>query len=692
MNPRAARLFVKSAYPLVFVLYVIVGVIAAHPFDDPVYVQHAQFFYYLAVNPSFNLSMGIYYDLINIAGYFPTVVLSLLGISNVLTIQIGVKSAFIFVTFLTAYFLYKIIDLMGYNGNYASLLLLTSPIYFFTSVIYGSALVVSVFFLVASTYFLFDRKNMASAVLMGMAIGSYLYPVFSIPFLLRYVNKEEGMKKTVIYLLVTAVFAAIGQFTVLYFYLKIGYHIGISPENPASYSSAMPVPYYSVYDIFNIAGISKNIPGEIYNYIYYSSALITSVSYFLLKKERVNRGSLLVFFLIQGILFASINPGNLPSYMSAMIPFAILLAIVNRRRILIGMIWISSALNFGVMQTINPTGFLLYFTDVNFKITHFKNLYPSWANDFLGFLYSLSLLFLIPIILTRKTGKGVRLKGSLIPQLSILVVLAIVALIILVPVSSSVPSEMYLQGEINTLQAQPISESLSGNSLVVEYSVPAVGFISESYLHYFIGSIVMPLQFQEIYNQAENTILPPGNFSESIQFNYPLRNNELELFGKENGTTRVEISNETSSLFPTSVASSVGSNTTFRYFINTTLSGIYEMRISSLIPLYGSNDSSPTFSLRGIPLMGSAMIGKYLLSGDYIPGYLLKSKLSIIFKGPFRDLPPYQPSLFVYPDQNLRSPLGLPLFEGGIAFLLIIILPSGVVIYQMRAQKQLRLW
>ena len=691
MNPRAARLFVISAYPLVFLLYVIVGAIAAHPFDDPVYVQHAQFFYYIAVNPAFNLSMGIYYDLINIAGYFPSTVLSLLGIGNVLTIQIGIKSAFIVFTFLTAYFLYKIINLMGYNGNYASLLLLTSPIYFFTSVIYGSALVISVFFLVASTYFLFDRKNLLSAVLMGMAIGSYLYPVFSIPFLLRYVNKEDGIKKTVIYLLVTVLFAAIGQFSVLYLYFRIGYHIGVSPENPASYSSAMPVPYYTVYDIFKIAGISKDIPGELYNYVYYSSALIASVSYFFLKNERVNRESLLAFLLIEGILFASLNPGNLPSYMSAMIPFAILLAIISKRWILIGMVWVSSALNIGVIQTINPVGFLLYFTDVNFKITQAKNLYPSWINDFLGFLYSLSLLVLIPIILAMKKGKGIRLKRLLAPQLSILVVFTIVALIVLVPVSSNLPSEMYLQGEINTFQALPIFESLSGDSLVVEYSVPVVGFVNENYLHYFIGSIEMPSLLQEIYNQTENTLLPPGNFSESIQLNYPLGNNELELFGTENGTTSVEISNKTSSLYLSPLASSIGSNFTFRFFINTTLSGIYEMRINSFIPLYGINGSSPSFSLIGVPVMGRAMVGNYLLSGDYIPGYLLKSKLSIVFNGPFRDLPPYEPSLSVYLGQNFGSLIELPLLEGGMAFLLIIVLPSAMVIYyQTENQKRSR--
>lgn len=192
MSSRHSGYVTFTAYGLIFILYLIVGLIAAHPFDDAAYAQHAQFFYFLNANLVYGLPQGLYYDLINIGGYFVTIVSTMMGISNVLTIQIGVKIPFIVFTFMTAYFLYKIIDNMGYNGHYAALLLLTSPIYFFTSLIYGSAIVVSMFFLIASLYFLFKKNTLISAALFGISIGTYLYPVFSFPLFLRYSYKEEG--------------------------------------------------------------------------------------------------------------------------------------------------------------------------------------------------------------------------------------------------------------------------------------------------------------------------------------------------------------------------------------------------------------------------------------------------------------------------------------------------------------------
>ncbi|MEM0135759.1 MAG: hypothetical protein QXU18_11160, partial [Thermoplasmatales archaeon] len=82
-------------YVLLLIAYFFVGAIAAHPYDDAIYAQNAQFFYLFRIPPIFSLPMGIYYDFINVGGYFPTVLLSLFHVQNVVTIQIGVKIPFI---------------------------------------------------------------------------------------------------------------------------------------------------------------------------------------------------------------------------------------------------------------------------------------------------------------------------------------------------------------------------------------------------------------------------------------------------------------------------------------------------------------------------------------------------------------------------------------------------------------------
>ena len=682
MSFRNAGKITFVAYGLTFLLYVIVGLIAAHPLDDAAYAQHAQYFYYLNVNPAFNLPMGLYYDLINIGGYFVTILLSLEGISNVLTIQIGVKIPLIIFTFLTAYFLYRTLDEMGYNGNYAALLLLTSPIYFYTSLIYGSAIVVSVFFTVSSVYFLFRKNSFVSAALFGISVGSYLYPVFSIPFILRYVNKEDGKKNAFLYLLVVSLFAAIGQLSVLYIYSRLGYY-GVSPNNPSGYLSSMPVPYYSVLDIVSILGISSHIPGIIYNYVYYVSATIAAFSYFLLKRERVNRESLLIFFLIQGVLFSAINPYNLPSYIAAMVPFAIILAIMNKRWVLIGMLWISSFLSFLVMQTINPVGFIIYFSDINLKILNTKNIYPQWLNSVFGFLYSLSLLLFIPVALRMKKGETRRFTKTLLSQGSVIGALAVVALLILVPVTSSIPSNMYLSGEINTFQAQSVSESLVGSTLLVEYSVPVVGFLSQNELRNFIGYIEMPSSFYTIYNTSRIALLPPGSFEQSLRLSYPLRNATLELFGNGNGSVLPELVNGTTTVIPDSSYASDGKNA-YRFTFSGVLSGSYELKVNSSVPLYSSGKNSLSFSFGGYPWMGSAMIGKELIYGDYVSGYLLKSDLILNFTGPFNSIPPFEPSLVVYLVTVQSKPTWNGLIEGGIAFVLLILLPPLLVLFQIK--------
>ena len=665
-----------ALYSAILFFYLLVGIIAAHPFDDAIYAQHGQFFYYLSLNPTYGLLMGVYYGLINIGGYFVTILLALFGISNVLTIQIGVKIPFILFTFLTAVVLYKLVKDMGYDGRYASLLLLTSPIYFFTSVVYGSAIVVSMFFLVSSVYMLFRKRRLLSAILFGIAAGSYLYPLFSIPFLLRYVKKEGGWKETAIYFAVSAAFAAIGQFTVLIFYYLNGYH-SVAVAVPSSYVSIMPLPYYSVFDILGIFGLSNAVPGQIYDYVYYASAVIASLSYFLVKKENVNRESLLVFFLIQGVLFSAINPYNLPSYLSAMIPFAIIIAILYKRWVLIGMLWLASALSLIVMQTINHIGFLIYFSDVNLKILNINVSYPSWLNYVAGFLYSLCLLAFIPIGLRIKAGKVTRFRKTVASQLSTLAALAVVAIVVIAPVASSVPGDMFLAPSLDQFYAQPVSESLSGRALVVDYVVSTPGLVGGSYSSDFIGYIEAPSYPNVVFNASGSTSIQPGDYEWNITLPYPLQDAMLELFGTGNGTPAVVLSNRTAAVLP-SYQGVTGEGFTFRYLFNTTLSGTYSLTIRSDIPLRSQNQVQPSILLSGYPFMGQAMIGRYYLSGGFIPGNLLKSKMTVEYSGPFKTLPPSVPSILIYLAKRLVSPVFSSLVEGGILFILLILVPSAL--------------
>jgi len=101
-------------YVLLLAAYLLVGALASHPFDDAIYAQNAQFFYFLRIPPFLSLPMGAYYDIINIGGYFFTILLYMLHIQNVVTIQLGVKIPFIIFSFLTGFIVFNIGKSLGY--------------------------------------------------------------------------------------------------------------------------------------------------------------------------------------------------------------------------------------------------------------------------------------------------------------------------------------------------------------------------------------------------------------------------------------------------------------------------------------------------------------------------------------------------------------------------------------------------
>ncbi len=678
-----SRRFTFLIYTLIFCFYVIVGTIAAHPFDDAIYAQHAQFFYFMGVNPVYELPMGLYYDIVNIGGYFVTIVASIAGVSNVLTMQIGVKIPLILFTFLTAYFLYKILEEMKYNGHYAALLLLTSPIYFFTSVIYGSAIVVSMFFLVASVRFLFKKNTLISAALYGISVGSYLYPIFSIPFLLRYVNKEKGRREAILFLTVAAVAAAIGQLSVIFIYYRSGYY-ATSPSNPAGYISPVSVSYYSIFDMFNVFGLSRFVPGELYNYLYYGSALTASFSYFLLKREKVGRESLVSFLLLQGVLFSALNPYNLPSYMAAVIPFAIIVAITYRRWMIIGLLWFTYALSFGVMQTINSVGFLIYFSDVNLKILTIRNAFPPLVNNDLGFLYSFSLLCSIPIVLRLKKGNAIKFWKSMVSQFSTIAALAVIALIVLLPVASSVPGGMFLENSVNSVQAQPVSESLNGTYLVVTYSIPLVGLMGSTYRSYLGGDVNLPSTPYIVLNDLGTIRLQSTDFSENITIPYPVKDPTLELFGSSNGSVTVALSNSTFQSSPSPETHLYGSNITYSFPVTSTLAGVYTLNVNSTVPLYFRNQSSVALNITGVPVVGEISTHGNELQGSIIPGSLLRSKMTLTFAGPFESIPPFGISIYIFLIKNFSRPILLSLIEGGLALLFLVVSPSIILLYFLK--------
>jgi len=656
-------------YILLLAAYLLVGALASHPFDDAGYAQNAQFFYFLRIPPFLSLPMGAYYDVINIGGYFFTILLYVLHIQNVITIQLGVKIPFIIFSFLTAFIVFKIGKSLGFDGRKASLLLLTSPIYFFTALIYGSAIITSVFFLVAASYLMIRGRNVSSAAFYGMAIGSYLYPAFAVPFLLRYFWLKQGRKEALKFLAVSSIFAAIGQILIFMLYLSRGV-AATAPSSPQGYLAPYSyITYYSPLDFLSIFGLSHVLPGETLPLLYYLSALIASFSYFAIPREKVNIESVIIFLFIQGILFSSLAPYNLPSYFAAEIPLAIIVSFMYRRWIFVGLTWLSSLFSFIVMETINPIGFLIYFLDLNHRILKIDNHFPSWVVQVAGSLYGISILLNLLFIRKKREGKSLSLRKTLAAQSSVISAIVVVAIVVLISVSGSIPSGMFYAPQVQTFEAGESAEIVHGN-LLVTYSEPLeleYGNYEKKYIsatiEYFPQTITM---YSESY-----THLSQGNNSYPLTIFYPFEDANLTLFSPNRGNISVVLENSSGRLIPSYSHVTAGDIYGYSYIFSTILDGNYSLEVRSDIPYYSSS-TSPSLTLKGYFALEGMMIDGTPFSGS-LPGYMVSDHISVEFQGEFLKVPPELPPLYFY-----VNPDGAPLYYpyvvlGGFTFAAIII-------------------
>ena len=631
-------------YILLLAAYLSVGALASHPYDDAIYAQNAQLFYFFRIPPIFSLPMGLYYDLINVGGYFLTILFSLLKIQNVITIQIGVKIPFIIFAFLTAFILYKIGKDMHFDGKYASLILLTSPIYFFTALIYGSAIIVSVFFLIASLLFIIRRRTALSAIFYGMSMGSYLYPVIAIPFLLRYFWVREGKRSTGIFFLLSSVFASIGQLVTFLLYFSKGIQTQ-APISPSTFFGPMiSVQPYSPLDILNIFNIGRVVPGETINILYYGSAIIASLIYFTLPKDKVNLSSLVIFLFIQGILFSSLAPGNLPSYMAAEIPLAIIVAFMMRKWIFIGLIWVSSFFSFWVMQSINSVGFIIYFSDLNQSILKIRNSYPSWVVNLAGSLYGISILLNILFLRKRKEKHDFVPRKTMVAQYSVIGAIVITAIVILVPVMSSVPAVMFLTPQVNTFEAQEASFAIVDGNLVVNYSMPLILEYGNFQGKYVSGFIYYNQTSITLYNYS-TTRLMSGTNSYNISFPYPIEDAVLSLFSPANVSLSAYLEEGGRMYLPSNSFISRDSEFVHSFYFPGILDGNFSLSVESS-GQYFSSQTSPALEIEGKVAAEGIMIGNQAVNG-IVPASLISDRMTLHFLGKFVKPPPFLPQLYI---------------------------------------------
>ena len=299
-----------------------------------------------------------------------------------------------------------------------------------------------------------------------------------------------------------------------------------------------------------------------------------------------------------------------------------------------------------------------------------------------------SLLLFIPISLLRKKGTMARLRKSLIAQSATIGAIVLVGALLLAPVASSIPQDMYLSTSIDSFAADGSNEYIVGTSLVATYYFPDLGSMDQAGINHFLGRINFPSNYYSIYSLSGSSAEKGGDFMQTISLPYPLQSAKLQLVGTSPGKVSIIIENKTSSISLQESQLQSGNSTIYSFNVASYLSGKYVMIVNSSSTLQLHNSTSFALSITGIPAWGLVTIDGKAILNDTVGPNLLGGAVIVRFSGPFYGVPDVLPILTVQMVEPLGKPIESQLVIGGFAFASLIVLPPSLLVFLTRKIRE----
>jgi hypothetical protein len=175
-----------------------------HPSDVPTWKFLGEITFNLRINP---LPYTSFYGscwLFTILSSFPTYLIVSLFKASDLFLNLILKVPIIIGDLIVGVVLFKFT-----KSKLVTALWLLNPFVIFVSAIQGQFDVLPTLFVLLATYFLLQRKNLASAVSLAIGIGFKIFPVFLLPFFIIFSLKNCGRKATLKYVIVLAAVVAV---------------------------------------------------------------------------------------------------------------------------------------------------------------------------------------------------------------------------------------------------------------------------------------------------------------------------------------------------------------------------------------------------------------------------------------------------------------------------------------------------
>jgi hypothetical protein len=447
-------------YLLVFVLCIIFSIFFGYSYDESSFASVPVYFYYYGINPFYYWKFGLFYLAIILGGYFPAIVLNILGINNVLVEEFGIKLPIVLAVFISGIFVYKILKNLTAN-NYlpkiGSLLFVFNPLVFFYSVFHGNPMIISLMFLLASLYYLGQKKLKASYFMLAVSGTIYLFPFFFLPYYLLYTYKKYPFKKLVVATTVFVIISLIGVLSTYIVYAILGINNSAGTITGSGYVSIATYAFkpstWSLYELFFVF-YHNSLPYDIFQIIFVVF-LLSPLIFLLATRRPLNKLRDMIFCnLIVAFSFALLSPTSDPQYLEALVPFVILLLAYGFNHKDILFFNILGLLNILLVALVTPYNFNQYYIDVYPSLSHFYILWSSsWflRVTFIYLCFSIVLLFYFFKLYSKKSEKisfytvYIKTRKMFKVILKGIILFGVISMIVIAPGLTHLPTEFVFQ-------------------------------------------------------------------------------------------------------------------------------------------------------------------------------------------------------------------------------------------------------
>lgn len=490
---------------LLFSILTIFSLFFGFSYDESTFASRAALYYYYGFNPFYYLQMGSFFIPILIGGYFPTVLLSIFGLHNAISIEAGVKLPMDLTVLIGSFIIYRILELKYPDNTNKSetrslaLLYMINPVTVFFIFFQGNELSVTLMFLLAAIYFYLREKPLHASATTAVASTLYLFPFFFIIPLLLVTARKFGKKLTFtsgIVFIIISVAGLVPELIVSHFYGIAAEGTIISGSSgPLSLSASIFVPsewslYFIPYTLLKIKA-----PYLLYQ-VAFGLLVVIPATYMAYRFSKNCQGELIQLSLplaYIGLGFATLSPTADPQYIIAALPFILILSYYNRSNFLLTLYLLVSLLSVLLIIMVSPYTLGQYYMDVYPMAASLIVIStPDWMHTVAYFAYFMfSLVAIAVLIFQLYAAKKVPQKNLVKSYIKKFVIVSsifavafmVFSVAVIAPGISQVPQELAFNENTQYEYLPQISNESTGSYSFLNFTTsPDLNLLSNSVL------------------------------------------------------------------------------------------------------------------------------------------------------------------------------------------------------------------